>query len=64
MKGERQQEAKRSTGFLLQDMGNSEYGDKKTESVTCLEKLREPIRASGMRNIAFFVVNFIALKSI
>lgn len=45
-------------------MGNSpnKCGDKKTESVAWLEKLREPIKAPDMRSGPFFVRNLIALK--
>lgn len=34
----------------------SEFGDEKTESVACLEKLREPIRASDMMNGTFLLL--------
>lgn len=57
MKGETQQETKRLSGFLSQDMGNSltNLGMRK-QCIACLGKLREPVRASDMTNGVFFLL--------
>lgn len=58
VRGERQQETKRSSDFLSQDTGkqSSEFGDEKTVGAACSEEPRQPMRASDTRNGAFCLV--------